>query len=389
MHSGKILYVGGFKLPDRNAAAHRVINNGKLLRDIGYEVFFLGVDERNSDYLSMTKKSFFGFDCYSIPYPNNIKQWLKYLTSIFWVKKIVSDIQDISCVIVYNYQAIALLRLSRFCRKNNISIVGDSTEWYGSKGENFLFKILKGLDTFLRMRILQKQMNGLIVISSYLTKYYRTVRNLLCLPPLVDKLEYKWVQNELQVNFSKIRLVYAGTPGKTKDNLGLLIECLYDLKHYSNFEFIIVGISKEEYLSNNCQKKIIDDLGNKVVFKGRVPHQTSINLLKGSDFSIFLRQKTRTNMAGFPTKLVESISSGTPVITTNTSDISKYIINMKNGIIVDQLNKESLLTVLRNLLSLDIKIIRGIKENVDATTFHYMNYCDQMKKFISQSIKGE
>ena len=41
---GSVLYVGGFELPDKNAAAHRVINNAKILRELGYRVIFCGVD---------------------------------------------------------------------------------------------------------------------------------------------------------------------------------------------------------------------------------------------------------------------------------------------------------------------------------------------------------
>ena len=37
----KILYVGGFQLPDKNAAAQRVVNIAKALRDLGHEVIFL------------------------------------------------------------------------------------------------------------------------------------------------------------------------------------------------------------------------------------------------------------------------------------------------------------------------------------------------------------
>ena len=40
-------------------------------------------------------------------------------------------------------------------------------------------------------------------------------------------------------------------------------------------------------------------------------------------------------MAGFPTKVVESMSLGVPVITTNTSDLAKYVIDGVNGYIVD------------------------------------------------------
>ena len=40
MSKGSIIYIGGFELPDKNAAAHRVLNNAKIIRELGYEVFF-------------------------------------------------------------------------------------------------------------------------------------------------------------------------------------------------------------------------------------------------------------------------------------------------------------------------------------------------------------
>lgn len=45
MHRNKILYIGGFELPDKNAAAQRVVSNAKLCRDLGYEVTLIGVDK--------------------------------------------------------------------------------------------------------------------------------------------------------------------------------------------------------------------------------------------------------------------------------------------------------------------------------------------------------
>lgn len=38
-----IIYIGGFELPDKNAAANRVMNNAKIMRDIGYHVVLVGV----------------------------------------------------------------------------------------------------------------------------------------------------------------------------------------------------------------------------------------------------------------------------------------------------------------------------------------------------------
>lgn len=45
MKTGTITYIGVFKLPDKNAAAHRGLSNGKALRDFGYTVVILDVAE--------------------------------------------------------------------------------------------------------------------------------------------------------------------------------------------------------------------------------------------------------------------------------------------------------------------------------------------------------
>ena len=41
MKGKKILYIGGFELPDKNAAAQRVVGNSYILKNLGYEIIFL------------------------------------------------------------------------------------------------------------------------------------------------------------------------------------------------------------------------------------------------------------------------------------------------------------------------------------------------------------
>lgn len=36
----RVLYIGGFELPDKNAAAQRVLSIGKAYRLLGYDVLF-------------------------------------------------------------------------------------------------------------------------------------------------------------------------------------------------------------------------------------------------------------------------------------------------------------------------------------------------------------
>ena len=54
-----LLYIGGFELPDKNAAAHRVLAISKALRDIGFNVILVGVT-KSSKYKSIldSKKTF-------------------------------------------------------------------------------------------------------------------------------------------------------------------------------------------------------------------------------------------------------------------------------------------------------------------------------------------
>jgi len=70
-----IVYIGGFELPDKNAAAHRVINNSKAFRELGYKVVFIDASKDNNTSIDIlkTKKEYFGFDTYSVPYPNRAK----------------------------------------------------------------------------------------------------------------------------------------------------------------------------------------------------------------------------------------------------------------------------------------------------------------------------
>ena len=49
-----IVYIGGFELPDKNAAAQRVISNAKIFRKLGYHVIYVGIQNWNLKDLYIT-----------------------------------------------------------------------------------------------------------------------------------------------------------------------------------------------------------------------------------------------------------------------------------------------------------------------------------------------
>ena len=358
----KAIYIGGFELPDKNAAAHRVLCNAKIIRDIGGDVVFVGVN-RDPDYkYNYTDcRQVNGFKAYAIPYPSNKKQWINYLTSEKPFLDIIKD-ERINTVIFYNFPAVAMRKISNYCNQNGIKCIADVTEWYSAKKRGISYFVFKGLDTSLRMRLFHKKMDAMIVISSYLERYYRNCNNVILIPPLVDLTDNKWKRTIKENSGECLKLIYAGSP-VNKDRVDILIKALKLIERPCSVE--IVGITKEQYIKHFPEDKLFIENNKNIYFRGRVSHIETIEHIKNSDYACYFREKDRMTNAGFSTKFVESISCGTPVITNNTSDVLNYAKNHSNAIIVDSIDT----TVIS-------KAIESANKSmfVDRTLFDYRNY---------------
>lgn len=376
MSKGTVLYIGGFELPDKNAAAHRVLNNAKILRDIGYNVKFLGVDKSNNGS-KIKEQDVQGFEYWAIPRAKSTMSELRYYFSISFFKKMIKKNNDVKIVICYNYQSGAFLRIKSYCKKNNIKLIADCTEWYTSANK------IRSIDSNIRMSYIQKNIDGVICISSYLESYYKNHIHTILLPPLVDKSEEKWGYESIDFGDNKLHFVYSGTPGKNKDKLNLIIDVLDELSN--GFRLHIIGISKEQYLSAYPEHADnLEKLSGIVDFVGRVSHTESFKYVKSADFVIFIRESTRTNNAGFPTKYVESSSAGTPVITTKTSDLGEYIKQGENGFIIDGYDKKAIYEALEKVMMLSENEMSAIKEYCRAhkDDFDYKKFVYQMDEFV-------
>src|SRR5690606_16340718 len=102
MDKGTIVYIGGFELPDKNAAANRVVANDKALRELGYEVTLVGLTKENKE--NQKHYYFEKFKCYDLPYPSSFINWVKYLFNIKEELKIIKAEVPVK-VIFYNYPA--------------------------------------------------------------------------------------------------------------------------------------------------------------------------------------------------------------------------------------------------------------------------------------------
>ncbi len=369
-----ILYIGGFELPDKNAAAHRVISNAKILRNLGYHVVFADYDAELSDRLS-EKELCFGFERWSVGRSVNR------LSDISPITEITEKYGEISAVIAYNYPSVALARLKKYLHRKNIKLIADVTEWYGMQGSNPIHRLAKGMDSFYRMRIVQPHLDGVIAISRYLENYYQKSLPTVFLPPLVDIEEEKWKVEPEKIDDGRIHIFYAGTGGKHKDKLNLLIKSIASGLD-DRICFHVAGLTKDKYLKLYPEhEEILDRISNAIIFRGRIPHTEVIKELKSCHFSMFYRDVTRVTTAGFSTKFAESISAGVPVLTNHTGDLKDYLIEGENGFWIDDINEG-----LTRIATADVSDLCLMRETLDNSVFDYQKYVSCTDRFMKEVL---
>lgn len=366
----KVLYIGGFELPDKNAAAHRVLANAKLLREMGWNVSFIGV----SKDVNNAPSDVCGFKSTPISYPTGIMDWVHQILVFVNMKTILNQNPDY--VVLYNFPSIASLRILKECRKHGIKVIEDLTEWEDPQGWSFR-SIIRKLDVKTRIDYCVKKMDGVIAISKYLFARYLPYTNTILVPPLVDLNDDKWKRSHtLQNLHTKVNLVYAGNAGfGKKDRLDNILDALDGI---ANVQLSVIGMTKEQY-EEGYKKTVPNNVD--VVFYGRLSHEETLKTVKNADFQMLIRDDNRKNNAGFPTKLVESMACGTPVIATLTSNIGDYLKDGYNCLIVS--NDKSLKEVLSSLSNMPKTTINEMKQHcLDCLDFDYHNYKDEFLKLF-------
>ncbi|AOW17240.1 hypothetical protein LPB03_07070 [Polaribacter vadi] len=388
MSKGTIVYIGAFEFPDKNPATHRVVSNAKAIRSLGYETVFVGINKTiAAEYI---QENHFGFCVYSQKYPSNVLAWFKYITAFKLYINIIKKQENVKAVICYNSPSISISLLRKWGRRQKVKIIADCTEWYElEKGEKGIKRYIKKLDIYNRMFLVHPKLDGVIVISSYLESFYnkkgtRTIK----VPPLTDSDDDKWKKNDINVS-NKKNIIYVGAPFsldtmRQKDRLDYLIDALLIYERQYEFVFHIVGSTREDFLTYypNFTEKL---LGKEefIKFYGKLSHREAINKLKKCDYSIFVRDNTLTNKAGFPTKFVEAITCGLPVLSNRNSNIEDFLKEGENGFFINNDSIEELIKSLEKPLSISQRELLSMKtQTYNSKLFDFRNYINHFKEIL-------
>lgn len=385
MKKRSLLIVSYGKYPNGNAGAVRQHTFAKLYQECGYDVVVIGM----GDSTDFTLKEYDGVKYISFrKTPNTtINKALNWFLYGERLKKFIRtcgiEITDI--LVIKTYFPWILAWIKKYSKKKGIQLYHDSVEWYSP--EEFKFKKYD-MGYIKNNRLNTKEIDEsfkVIAISNYLYEHYRS-RN-------IDTIKIPVIMDSNSISFDKdtkgdkLIVSYAGRIGK-KDYIGNVIRAFLLLtdEEKEKIEFRIMGAKIEEVsrITGISQDELIKNQ-NMICCMGRVPRPVVLQNLRETDFTVLIRDSSlRYAKAGFPTKVVESLMSGTPVICNLSSDLGEYLNDGENSVIVKDMVPESVAEGLRRAINIPVEKRKEMQVKSRKTAeefFDYHKYIDVFKEW--------
>lgn len=373
MSKGTIIYYGGFTLPDKSASANRVVSNGKIFAALGFRTVFIGAaqGEESFDGLRAVEGC---TDMFEHSHPKTTSQWLRHMVSVEHIEAVAAEYGDVCRIILYNVPMLTLLKAKRVFAKKKIKVCYDCTEWTKDTDGGLPKRLFKAFDEFFISNFAHRVADGMIAISSMMQKKYKSAKNLLILPPLIDLNDAIWHRTP-EEHGDTFEFCFAGIPDGKKESLDKVVEAFLSLNN-ENAHLRIIGITEADFNGIYPDFVIPEKAKSKITFMGRLTHAETIKHVLGCDCYIFIRRSDKRNNAGFPTKFAESFTCGVPIITTDVSDVGRYIQKSGRGnLLKDMAVNEIAAAMLHRIEN---------KQNTKTldNTFHYENYVQPTENWL-------
>lgn len=372
----KILYIARCA-PAEGASGVRIATISRLLRENNNEVWFFvnktGKEKRIDNNVFYLKKN-----CFSGL--SNLFDIINGNFSFTAFRKICTEI-GINMVILYNQPYVFAKKVIKYCKKQNIKVVIDNTEWYEQEPikngvANYIFR--KSIDK--RIRFLDHKSDGIIAISDFLKGYYlkKGVR-VINIPPLMDMSDYQFGYT----NNENVKLIYAGSPGN-KDILAPIIKSLikYNQCNKRIIQLDIYGIDNE-YLNASIPDFNFPNYG--ISAHGRQDRSLIIEKVAQANFSMLFRYPLRYAKAGYSSKMAESLSLGTPVLCNSIGGSDKDISNGITGFVIDDYEESTLFSIFDKMNSQSRSDYQNMREQCKLFAnrrYSTDSYSDSLNQFI-------
>lgn len=350
----------------------------RALRMQGCEVELCGMGDESV---------FDGFKCYTLnPYPDN-----KFLNWAMWrlmgqraASFVRAHVDEYDAIVFSFLPARSVVAMKAACRSRGVVFAGDFTEWFepeqfpkGERDGGYLDHI----------RLLTQAVDPavkVIAISSYLQRHFKARGcSVLRVPAVLDIEELAPRDISVQPT-GEVRLMYAGSPAK-KDALHIVLAAISELsaEERGRLRLDLYGVTDGQARGLMRDGEPLPEC---VRAHGRVPRSEVIEALHCSDFTILMRDPSKTfAQAGMPTKVTESLGSGVPVISNLTSDLGEFLSEGANSVVVDGYSASACANALRRAIVLspaELARMRGESVSTARRLLDYRAYSNQLACFL-------
>ena len=387
MHNALILINSYF--PTGVAMSSRMLNFGRLLRDAGWKVHVITGHHVNPE-IQVGKI----YDIEGISYQVTSGRKQSSFSTFFGEKCYIDAIENYvnsnNVDLVFTNSACETYdSIKKLCERKGCSLFVEQCEWYDMSVYKFGRFDIRYLKTKKARDNGFDGAEGIVSISRLLNDYYTSIgKRSIRVPTILDvkNTKYRKCADETK---EKIRIVFAGSLGGTKELMEPILRALLCRAKYSKaITLDVYGPSKDEIIENiGGNSNLLSHLDRTVILHGRIPQDQVSEIFFQSDYLIFVRPNRRSSDAGFPTKFAESMAVGTPVITNNTGDVGLYLRDSVNGFMLQDNSWESVARCFDRILDVDRDSYVQLRDAARKTAeryFDYRVYMESVSTFFSK-----
>jgi glycosyltransferase involved in cell wall biosynthesis len=289
-------------------------------------------------------------------------------------------------VILYHQQPALALRIFGLCRRHRRPYVQQYTEMHMTSDYRHGWTEPMFLRERLHMALAPRLADGHIVISRLLEQAVaeRGGTNTLRIPAL-NNTEPHAAAPSTSASRALALFTYIGA-GTRRDCVQTIIDAAADARMLgASLRLALVGLS-EETLSSAVERTNALALGSVVSVRGYVEERELDEYVARTDVFVLLRSPDRSAVACFPTRLPEYLATGRPTIVTDVGDISLYLKDGHDALLVKPAEKRSVAHAIATLSeSAELRERIGAEgRRTGARAFDYREHGRRLLRWLHQ-----
>ena len=349
-----LFYIGNSPFPfgSAGAARIRVLARGLVDAGVKVKVLSLAVLENRQEDFKNAERCFHGIHYESIAGYGPSRRYTSYIDKLFLysriltssvcgyyrIKKLVTD-EKYDAIIFYSWNSLEIEPVIRLANSLGITTVCDVVEWPTVK--SFRGGYINPLywSTARTWNFSHYLSDGIVAISSFIEQQYiqkglPTIR----IPAMIDtKRSNNYFHHTIEKKTpNHIRLAYLGTMASKDDPETMLASIKLAIQRGGTIHLDIIGTDGNAGPAAKYKILCATDplLSSSVTFHGWISNEYFPSYFWNVNAVVLLRQKNIETVASFPTRLPELLLYGSPLITSAVGDISEYLQDGVNAIII-------------------------------------------------------